>query len=476
MKTGFISLLTSLALAFGAAQGMAASVDHSQYVKGPFKDGPSVTKVCLGCHAKQAEDFAKTSHWKWQGPTKGHVKGLEKSDKEYGKANMINNFCTSVQGGPNGMVHEACAKCHAGYGWTTTKFDFKDTGKIDCLVCHAQKGDYIRKNAKDIDEFTDLEVAAKSVGLPKRQHCGTCHFKGGGGDAVKHGELDTTLNNPTKSLDVHMGSTATGGLDMSCQECHKTKNHSISGASTMMATYDGRVLCEDCHTGAMAPHKKSKNGAILNNHLGTVACQTCHIPTFARGQAVRMSWDWSFTGKHVEPEKKDGLEVFRKSEGVFTWGKNVVPTYAWYNGKIDRYMEGQKIKDPKSVVFISRPDGDIQDKTAKIYPFKVFTGKQPMDAKFKYLNIFQQYKSLWVDYNWEKALKRGAEGSGLPYSGKFQFVKTANYILATHQVAPKEEALACGQCHMGGRMNWKALGYKGDPLLIGGRFSKLHKK
>lgn len=475
MKTGFISLLTCLALAFGAAQGMAASVDHSQYVKGPFKDGPSVTKVCLGCHAKQAEDFAKTSHWKWQGPTKGHVKGLEKSDKEYGKANMINNFCTSVQGGPNGMVHEACAKCHAGYGWTTTKFDFKDTGKIDCLVCHAQKGDYIRKNAKDIDEFTDLDVAAKSVAAPKRQNCGVCHFYGGGGDAVKHGELDSTMKNPTKSLDVHMGSTATGGLDMSCQECHKTKNHSISGASTMMATYDGRVLCEDCHTGAMAPHKKSKNGAILNNHLGTVACQTCHIPTFARGQAVRMSWDWSFTGKNVEPEKKDGLEVFRKSEGVFTWGKNVVPTYAWYNGKIERYMEGQKIKDPKSVVFISHPDGNIKDKTAKIYPFKVFTGKQPMDAKFKYLNIFQQYKSLWVDYNWEKALKRGAEGSGLPYSGKFQFVKTANYILATHQVAPKEEALACGQCHMGGRMNWKALGYKGDPMLIGGRFSKLHK-
>lgn len=475
MKARFMGFLAGVALLAAAGRGMA-TVDHSEFVKGPFKDGPSVTKVCLECHDKQASDFIKTPHWRWKGPTKGHVKGLEKSSKEYGKSNMINNFCTSVQGGPNGMVHEACAKCHAGYGWTTTNFDFSDKTKIDCLVCHAQKGDYIRKNAKDIDEFTDLAEAAKSVAPPTRKNCGTCHFKGGGGDAVKHGELDTTMTNPVKSLDVHMGSKATGGQDMSCQTCHKTKDHRISGASTMMATYDGRTLCEDCHTGKLAPHQKSRNGAILNRHIATVACQTCHIPTFARGQAVRLSWDWSYTGKKVEPEKKDGLEVFRKSEGIFTWGKNVVPTYAWYNGKIDRYMVGQKIKDPNGVVYISHPDGNVKDKDAKIYPFKVFTGKQPMDSKYKYLNVFQQYKSLWVDYNWDKACRLGAE-CGLPYSGKFQFVKTANYILATHQVAPKEEALACGQCHMGGgRMDWKALGYKGDPMRIGGRFTKTNGK
>ena len=32
----------------------------------------------------------------------------------------------------------------------------------------------------------------------------------GGGDAVKHGDLDTTLANPSRDLDVHMG---TDGLD-----------------------------------------------------------------------------------------------------------------------------------------------------------------------------------------------------------------------------------------------------------------------
>ena len=96
-----------------------------------------------------------------------------------------------------------------------------------------------------------------------------------------------------------------------------------------------------------------------------------------------------------------------------------------------------------------------------------------MDSTYKYLNIFQHYKSFWVDYNWEKALAGGAEGSGLPYSGKYQFVKTASYFALSHEVAPKEEALQCGECHLGGtRMDWKALGYKRDPMVTGGRFAK----
>ena len=151
---------------------------------------------------------------------------------------------------------------------------------------------------------------------------------------------------------------------------------------------------------------------------------------------------------------------------------NVKPVYRWSNGMIERYMVGDKIKDPSKPVMMSQPVGNIKDKTAKIYPYKLYKGDQPMDAKYKYLSIFQQYKSLWVDYNWDKACRLGAE-CGLPYSGKFQFVNTETYIAAQHEVSPKEEALQCGECHMGGnRMDWKALGYKGDPMRVGGRFDK----
>lgn len=478
MRTGILGFLVGVALLATAAHATAA-VDHSEFVKGPFKNGPEVTKVCLECHEEQASDFMKTTHWTWAG-TPNMVKGMEKSKKVYGKSNMINAFCTSIQGGKDGVVHESCGKCHAGYGWTRTDYDFSDKGKVDCLICHAQKGNYTRGavgcdvDNKSIEKGSmDLLKAAQSVGLPNRKNCGSCHFYGGGGDAVKHAGLDSTLEKPSKSQDVHMASKEKGGQDMTCQSCHVTEKHKIGGASSMMAHYDTRVNCDQCHSGAKAPHQKAKNGALINKHLATVACQTCHIPFFAKGQATKMAWNWSDVGKDIKPEEQFDKETFAKHKGTFTWGMNVKPVYAWSNGMVERYMVGDKIKDPKKTVTMAAPVGDIKDKKAKIYPYKLYTGDQPMDSKHKHLIVFQQYKSLWLDFDWDKACRLGAEGVGLPYSGKHQFVNTVTYIAAQHEVSPKEEALQCGECHMGGnRLNWKALGYKGDPMQNGGRFGK----
>jgi octaheme c-type cytochrome (tetrathionate reductase family) len=472
---GMVAMLTA-ALVMVSIQAFAGP-DHTEFVKGPFKEGQDVTKVCLECHEKQAADFMKTTHWTWAG-TPNHVKGMEKSTKEFGKKNMTNNFCTTVFGGLDGIVHESCDKCHAGYGWTRTKFDFTDKTRVDCLICHAQKGNYTRAAVgADVDKAAmakgtmNLELAAQSVGKPTLKGCGSCHFAGGGGDAVKHAGLDSSLESADKQQDVHMAKKVKGGQEMLCQDCHKTKDHKIAGASSQMAHYDARATCEDCHSGAKAPHQKSKNKAILNKHAASVACQTCHIPVFNKRQPTKMMWNWSDVGKDIKVEEEFDQETFAKRKGSFKWGKNVVPVYAWYNGKIERYMLGDKIKDPTKPVMMTKPVGDIKDKTAKIYPYKYYTGTQPMDSKFMYLNTFQQYKELWVNYDWEKALVNGAKSTeGVPYSGKHQFVKTVSYISAQHEVSPKEDALQCGECHMGGkRMDWAALGYKGDPMQVGGR-------
>ena len=454
-----------------------AGVDHSDFVKGPFTKGQDVTKQCLECHDKQTADFMKTAHWKWTG-TPNHVKGMEKSTKEFGKKNMTNNYCTTVFGGPDGIVHESCSKCHAGYGWTRSKFDFNDKTRVDCLICHSQKGNYARAAVgADVDTKAmekgsmNLELAAKSVGKPSLKNCGDCHFYGGGGDNVKSPGLDSTLLAADKNRDVHMASKEKGGAGLMCQDCHKTKDHAIAGRSSMMAHYVAKVECTDCHSGAKAPHLKSKNKAILDKHTASVACQTCHIPAISKGQATKVGWWWADVGKKIEPKEEFDQETFAKKKGTFKWNMNYVPTYAWYNGKIERYMQGDKIKDPSKPVTMTKPAGDIKDKTAKIYPYKFYQGSQPMDAKFKYLNSFQQYKELWDHYDWEKALVNGAKSpEGLPYSGKFQFVQTQSWLSAPHEVAPKEQALQCGECHMGAkRMDWAALGYKGDPMQVGGR-------
>ncbi len=474
-KKGMVGMLTA-ALVLVSFQAFAAT-DHTEFVKGPFAKGQDVTKVCLECHEQQAADVMKTTHWKWAG-TPNHIKGMEKSTKEFGKKNMINNFCTTVFNGPEGVTHESCSKCHAGYGWTKTGFDFSDKTRVDCLVCHAQKGNYARAGVgADVDTKAmakgsmNLELAAQSVGTPSIKNCGSCHFYGGGGDAVKSPSMDSTLENAPKSQDVHMAKKEKGGLGILCQDCHKTKDHKIAGASSTMAHYDARVNCEDCHSGAKAPHQKSKNKAILNNHLSAVACQTCHIPTVSRGQATKVMWHWSDVGKKLEAEEQFDKETFAKHKGTFKWNMNFVPAYAWSNGQIQRYMVGDKIKDPSKPVAMAIPVGDIKDNTAKIYPYKRFDGDQPMDSKFKYLSTFQQYKELWVNLDWEKALVNGAKSAeALPYSGKYQFVKTYSLMAVQHEVAPKEDALQCGECHMGAkRLDWKALGYKGDPMQFGGR-------
>jgi len=180
-----VMAVVTAALVLVAFQAFAGP-DHKDFVKGPFKDGQSVTKVCLECHEQQAADVMKTSHWTWAG-TPNHVKGMEKSTKQYGKTNMINAFCTTVFNGPDGVVRESCHKCHAGYGWTRTKFDLTDKTRVDCLVCHAQKGNYARAGVgADVDQAAikkgsmNLEEAAQSVGAPTLKNCGYCHFYGGG--------------------------------------------------------------------------------------------------------------------------------------------------------------------------------------------------------------------------------------------------------------------------------------------------------
>jgi len=467
MKNGMTAFLVGAALLTVSA-GAMAQVDHADFIKGPFKSGSDVTKQCLECHDREAEDFMKTSHWTWKGPTNGHVRGYEKSSVQYGKTNMLNAFCVTVEGGPDQEARGHCAECHPGYVWNQKSFDFTDKTKVDCLICHAQKGDYGREDDK-VSDFADLKTAAWSVNSPTIKNCGFCHFSGGGDDGVKHGDLDSTIYTADKSLDVHMASKEKGGQGFSCQTCHRTKNHRIKGASTMMATTNGRVQCEDCHAGAMEPHQMSRNGAILNRHLKSLACQTCHIPEFARAKATRTGWDWSTATENLKLPPQAGRVAFVKGKGSWNWAKNVVPTYMWYDGTIDRYMKGDTIVDPSKPVVMMRPYGSITEASAKIYPFKYFTGKQPLDSEYKYLSVFQQYKGLWDTLNWQKSLEDGAKGSGLPYSGKYQFASTISYIGENHMVAPKEDALTCGDCHMGAkRFDWKALGYTGDPMLIGG--------
>jgi len=98
--------------------------------------------------------------------------------------------------------------------------------QVDCLVCHDHSGQYEKEptGAGTPKKGVNLLKAAKSVGRTDRSHCGACHFKGGGGDGVKHGDLDESMYFPPERVDAHMGKH-----DLRCADCHRAERHAILG-------------------------------------------------------------------------------------------------------------------------------------------------------------------------------------------------------------------------------------------------------
>lgn len=454
------------------------TADHSKFdvLKKDFKSGPEVTEACLSCHTEAAAQIMDSIHWKWsfKHPQTGQL---------LGKRNVINSFCGNV------ASNEArCTSCHAGYGWDNMAAGPpKDQTRVDCLVCHDRSSTYsklatkagapsiapIPPKAKTVTGApavaVDLGKVAQSVGMPGRENCGQCHFYGGGGDNVKHGDLSSALYAASKETDVHM---AKDGPNFACTNCHVTHEHKWSGSRYAVLARDetgtGKpgqrrdvATCESCH--GITPHKtNSLKGIKLNDHTDRVACQTCHIPEFARGGvATKTKWDWSTAGKlkngkpYAEENfvQSDGkhLHSYVSKKGDFEWGENVKPYYAWFDGQV-RYTNGDTKIDPSHTVSVNTISGSPDDPKSRIWPFKRMKGRQAYDKKYRNLvhnQVFgpQSDTAFWTNFDWSKSIKAAMAYVGQPYSGEFDFVDTEMYWPITHMVAPKEDALACQECH-----------------------------
>ena len=452
----------------GLEKLLKSTSDHTKFkaLQQEFNSGPEVTKACLSCHTEAAKQIHKTQHWKWE------YRNAE--GQLLGKKNVINNFCTSIT-----TNEAACNSCHVGYGWKDDTFDFTSEVNVDCLVCHDTTGNY-RKPAglagnvvTKALEFPpgsgnmlkpiDLKKIAQAVGKTSRDNCGACHFFGGGGDGVKHGDMDSSLASPEKALDVHMDAT---GLNFACATCHMTEGHQVPGSRYAPTAQDkggahvrgkeyttNPTTCQACH--GQAPHKKV---AKLNDHTDKVACQTCHIPTYARGGvATKMSWDWSTAGK-LWPEgkpliKKDakGRVIYTAAKGDFVLGENVVPEYMWFNGRVIYTLFGDKVEKSDRPTRINHFEGSASDGKSLIWPIKIMRGKQAYDPVNKRLAVVHTAgnddTAFWTNFNWEKAIATGMASVGAPFSGKVDFLATESSWPITHMVAPAKDALRCNACH-----------------------------
>ncbi|MBU0991593.1 MAG: tetrathionate reductase family octaheme c-type cytochrome [Proteobacteria bacterium] len=431
------------------------TTDHSKHkvLQQEFSTGDDITKACLSCHTETDSQFHKTIHWTWI---------AEEGEKQLGKGgDSLNNYCISS----NKMNDKGCSKCHT--GWNAKE------GEVNCLLCHSQKEVNWDETFEDFRFFKEegddeskalaaelqgnIHKAVTDIGLPTRKNCGSCHFFGGGGDGVKHGDLDSSLTHPDKMLDVHMG---TNGGNFTCFRCHSGKLHNIPGRIYSQKAYEDRrslveddtiskITCESCHTAT--PHKEN---AKMNDHTDKVACQACHIPDFARVNPTKMSWDWSKSGrlKDGKPYKTKGpydKENYLSIKGEMKWEKNVKPEYFWFNGSMSS-LTTKDVIDPSTTVAVSQPNGNINDPDSRIFPFKIHHGVQPYDLEYKTLlaPLLSGKDGYWTTLDWQNALQKGMDFSGVPFSGKFDFVKSTFAYPTTHMVMPKANALACTECHV----------------------------
>jgi octaheme c-type cytochrome (tetrathionate reductase family) len=425
------------------ARKVPPSVDHSQFpqLKKKFAEPQEVTEACISCHNERHKEVMRSSHWNWERGEYIEGRGV----RYVGKRNLLNNFCIGVAGS-----RQSCDRCHIGYGWGDAGFDLKNPRNVDCLACHDNTGAYAKANggAGNPDPTVDLANVAQHVGRPQRQNCGACHFFGGGGNNVKHGDLEMALFDTTRDVDVHMG---TDGVDMSCVACHTAERHQMKGKLYSISSMNrNRVLCEDCH--GATPHAET----ILNEHTLKVACQTCHIPTYAKVNPTKLHWDWSTAGKLRDGkpyEVRDALgdDVYMSIKGSFQWGRNLKPEYAWFNGTATHYLAGDKAETEP--IHINRIFGSYDDPDAKIIPVKIHRARQPFDevnrtlVQPKLAGARDGDGAFWRDFDWQRSATEGMKLVNLPYSGKLGFVDTEMVWPINHMVAPKGQAVACAECH-----------------------------
>ena len=264
----FVLLCAAGSGALAAPQKNSSTADHTKFdaLQKPFETGPEVTRACLGCHTEAAKQIHKTKHWTWD-----YVN--PKTGQRLGKMNVVNNFCISAA--PN---ITQCSSCHIGYGWDEPTYDFTSEQNVDCLVCHDTTGEYSRAQLREPGKRKPkLDKFAQNVGKTSRETCGTCHFSGGGGKAVKHGDIDPSLGHPDMFIDVHMDAD---GLNFTCATCHASDAHAVAGSRYAPEAKDthgidvpgrddgSRASCESCH-GAV-PHQGEHHGAKLNDHTDRV--------------------------------------------------------------------------------------------------------------------------------------------------------------------------------------------------------------
>jgi len=449
------------------AAALPADAAKKKYSHENYFEHYEGTKTCLTCHEDEAVSFFHSQHYQWTGETPAIVN----SDGErLGKKNTINDFCTNpmpawigiTKNSRGEILSQGCSKCHAGLGkMPTNELSREQLENIDCLICHASG--YNRSLYENEDGSLEwkpilwknqagMDSVSKRITMPKRTSCLRCHSGSGGGPNFKRGDIEYELADTDRTFDVHMG---TDGGDMACTDCHAGTDHRMQGRGVdlMGSDHAGAPLrCGngECHDSE--PHGKE----LLNRHSARVDCTVCHIPTFAKADATDMARDWSTPGYS---EAKD------KHVPTITMGEDLEPEIAWYNGTVWAQLPKVPVSTGSDgVVPMVVPQGSRDDSEAKLFAFKVHTGRMPVLTEERWL-LPINVEEFFADGDIDGAVREAAHVLYGLEDIDYEWVDVRRYMGIFHGVEPAKTALRCLDCHgPDGRLDWTGLGYEADPL------------
>lgn len=444
------------AAGLGGRPALAGQTEHASITS---YDGPS---TCIACHQQDAYNMFGSVHYQWTGPSP-NVTNLTTYS---GKADInFNTYCGSVVT----SRRIACWSCHVGNGKVPKMaVDPAQLANIDCLTCHQDA--YRRKAAPPAVQLTypgydgvvrtwtlpveDAEgnfqyvpdeaamgisalTAARTVHLPTRTTCLSCHAYAAGSDCGKRGDISAETVNPPLWAEVHMSPQ---GQNLVCTACHAAGNHRLKGRGLDITTneHPDRLTCTSggCHP--FAPHQNTR----LDSHTGRVACQTCHIPAYAKLTSTEMRRYW--LKPFWAPSMFGGQGGFKPEEHREMM---VVPTYRWFDGTSINTVLNQAAPppaDPLGAYEFALPNGGVNSPGAYIYPMKehwsssalhLATGRFIPHSTFMY----------FVTGDFARSVAEGQVRSGL--TGAWKIADIHTYQTINHGVEPAGSALACGACH-----------------------------
>ncbi|MBI3186597.1 MAG: hypothetical protein HYZ31_01845 [Gammaproteobacteria bacterium] len=469
-----LSLVSINVYALGAKpvspEGARAHAGITEY-KGP--------ETCVACHETQAQQMHLSVHYQQTGPTPNVPNIFGNAGKSEG---AFNTYCGSIRTSP----FFTCAGCHVGNGIPPSPvMTSEQLNNIDCMMCHQDK--YARKGAPPYQDYevtgsdgnpTTISIpidetfrfmpdeekmgisilqAAQTVHPTTRTTCLRCHAGASGSDGGKRGDLSSVTINPPRSSDIHMSPQ---GKNIVCADCHDAGNHKVMGRGLDLRANDvpQRLTCAKCHN--EKPHQDSSTIASLDNHTTRVACQTCHIPTYAKDISTEMARDW--TVPHFSPKACSGRGGWLPYE---TRQSNVIPAYRWFDGTSQVYVLGQiPTTNASGEKEFGVPNGGVNTAGAKIYPMKEH---RSVSAQHDATGLMVPHSTFtfFTTSSFDKAVRDGMNQEGM--LGSYSLVNVHTYQTINHGVEDEDNALRCRDCHAAynnnvtpSRINLKAnLGY-----------------